>query len=89
MLRKPSGQPTDRVAGVPGITDLVGLKFPEYGKIHGFTVTESLEALFRGYCVEQSKKIVFVCPYIRDYVRNEIDTDPRSGPLFGTFVKAR
>ena len=45
MLRKPSGQPTDRVAGVPGITDLVGLKFPEDGKIHGFTVTESLEAL--------------------------------------------
>ena len=47
MLRKPSGQPTDRVAGVPELTDLVGLKFPEDGKIHGFTVTESLEALFR------------------------------------------
>ena len=46
MLRKPSGQPTDRVAGVPELTDLVGLKFPEDGKIHGFTVTESLEALY-------------------------------------------
>ena len=56
MLRKPSGQPTDRVAGVPGITDLVGLKFPECGKIHGFTVTESLEALFRDYCVEKYRQ---------------------------------
>ena len=45
ILRKPCGQPTDRVAGVPELTNLDGLKFPEDGKIHGFIVTSSLEAL--------------------------------------------
>ena len=43
----------------------------------------------KGLLCRAVKKIVFVRPSVSPYIRYEIGTDPRSGPLFGTFVKAR